>query len=333
MITKEDFERICEGFSRWCENDAAKYKIALCYLHRPDQCEGLRARFLGSDIVEQIYREQSPDGNWGPLRDKDYSSKAAFPTTFVAIERCLYIGLIKDDRDVLAMGLNYLEGYLRGEPPAPLYDKNERAIPWQMCDIGYWVERISPNHPLCDRLFGEWTYIAARAFEDGEYSYERDMRVQHDVLGTREKRLVPLPVKLLLARRADLPDGLEDGMLHHFGKKAFANGHFWDKNLLSFPKQFTDRHTRRWFHTIKYINEFHNADEYLKPAIDWLLDSRNSKGHWDYGPQVNDPWGYFGNFSLNRRTPHNREVDCTMEVLDILNMYMERSIIRKKEIR
>jgi len=328
LLTKTEFQKYCAKLFNFCDYPAAKYKIAFHLLDLPyssDQLARLRPEFLQSDIVTQLYHEQSPEGNWGPLFNKNYSEKAVFPTTRVGIERCLYIGLTAPDREILQLALDYLEEYLRGGGSEPLYNRNERAVPWQMCDIACLAERIRPGNPLCDRLFFEWCFIAGQAFEDGEYSHERDMRTQHEQLGTREKRLVPLPVEFLLTRRADLPAGLEESMLHHFGRNAFLNGYFWEKNLLDLPETFQTPHTRRWFHTIKYVNQFQNNACYLDPAIGWLLENRNAEGLWDYGRQVNDPWGYFGNFSLNRQYSHNRIVDCTMEVLSILKTYLDHN--------
>ena len=45
----------------------------------------------------------------------------------------------------------------------------------------------------------------------------------------------------------------------------------------------------------------------------------------DYGPQVKEPWGYFGNFSTNRKYAHNRVADCTMEILSFLAKYLENN--------
>lgn len=36
------------------------------------------------------------------------------------------------------------------------------------------LEAIRPNSPICDETWRQWLFIAGRAYEDGEYSYERD---------------------------------------------------------------------------------------------------------------------------------------------------------------
>ena len=57
----------------------------------------------------------------------------------------------------------------------------------------------------------------------------------------------------------------------------------------------------------------------------WLLENRGEDGAWDYGTQVKDPGGYFGYFSLTRDRVHNRRVDCTMEVLSVLNGCLDKN--------
>ncbi len=234
MLTREYFLSLAKNFYDWCEYPAVKYKILFHLMDIPyedDSLQALRPAFLGSDIVNQLYETQSANGNWGPLRDKDYSSKSIFPTTLVAIERCLYIGLTLEDKDILFLALEYLEEFLTGTSKTKLYNKNERAIPWQMCEIAMHAERIRPNHPLCDKIWNEWYYIAGRAFEDGVYSHERDKKAQQELLATREDRLVPIPIGLLHTRADQLQPSLEQAMLEHYGRHAYEHGYFWDKSL------------------------------------------------------------------------------------------------------
>ena len=82
-----------------------------------------------------------------------------------------------------------------------------------------------------DETWRQWLFIAGRAYEDGDYSYERDKAAQHEVFLTRESRLVPMQSELLLKRREEIAVSLEDAMLRHLGGNARENGYFWDKNV------------------------------------------------------------------------------------------------------
>lgn len=327
-LTKNFFTETAEKLYEWCIYPAAKYKILLHFLDIPyddERLVSLREDFLYSDIVTELYETQSIHGNWGALQSKDYSAKALFPTTMVAIDRCLYIGLTLDDRDILTMALAYLEDYILGKNRDKLYDRNERAIPWQLADIANCIEAIKPYNPLCDAIWEQWHHIASSAFESGEYSYDNDAKIQHELLYTHEKRLVPIPIGLLLRRKNELFPGLEQAMLDHYGKGAYDRGYFWDKNLHSFPDSFQTKQTRRWFNTIEYINRFNNTEKYLGGAIQWIIDRQNSDGFWDWGTQTKDPWGYFRYLSTTRQHTYNRILNCTAEVLSVLKQYIENN--------
>lgn len=187
------------------------------------------------------------------------------------------------------------------------------------------IEAIRPDSAECNDIYDQWLYIASRAYANGEYSHEADKAAQHEVFLTKEDRLVPMQSELVLKRRDRISPELEDAMLRHLGGEANAKGYFWDKTPCDLPDEFQNRVMRRWFHTFNYINQFKGSELFLGNAVQWLQEQRNEDGLWDWGPQVNDPWGYFGYFSCNRHYKHNRVVDCTMEILSFLKQYIEHN--------
>jgi len=330
MLTKDKFQRAVLQLYDFCQNPAAQYKILFHLLDMPyesPELTSLRTDFLKSDIVEELYQTQDYSGGWGKLRDKNYAAKDKFPCSLTAINRCLYIGLELEDRDILQFAYEYLEAFLKGTNKEKLYDRNEREIPWQKATICGAIERIKPHNRLCDRIYNEWVYIVSCAYTSGEYSYERERDAQHEVFDTREKRLVPMEAcfDLILARREGLSPELEECLLRDHGERAYHQGYFWDKTPKDLPENFMDKQTRRWFHTFNYINQFRDSEIYLADAACWLMENQNADGLWDWGGQTNDPWGYFGYFSTTRKFKHNRVVDCSMEVLIFLKKYLENN--------
>lgn len=328
MISKKEFQDHAEALLRFCSYPAVHYKVLFHLLDTPYQdgaLSALRGEYLKSDIVEELYQTQDMNGGWGKLRSKDYSVKARIPTSGVGIERCLYIGLTMEDRDILFMACEYLQDLLLGRSSEGVFEKNERALPWQKAIVCNLLEAITADNPLCDETYRQWRYIAGRAYEGGEYSYEKDRAAQHEVFLTRESRLVPMQSELLLKRRREIPPALEDAMLRHLGRRASENGYFWDKTPHKLPDSFVYKQTRRWFETFYYINQFRGSRIYLEDAVEWILENAREDGLWDWGPQVKDPWGYFRYFSCSRHYSHNRVVDCTVEVLDFLKKYMENN--------
>ena len=294
MITYEDISRNAKALLEFCEYPAVQYKVKFSILDVPyedSELSLLRKAFLKSDIVEEMYQTQDSYGGWGHFQSKDYSVKAKIPTSSVGIERCLYIGLTVEDRDILFMAQEYLKELLLGTSHEKIFEKNERAVPWHRARVCNLLEAITPNSPICDETWRQWLFIAGRAYEDGDYSYERDKAAQHEVFLTRESRLVPMQSELLLKRREEISVSLEDAMLRHLGRHACENGYFWDKTPDRLPEKFRYDKTRRWFKTFNYINQFKGSALYLKNAVDWLMENAGEDGLWDWGTQIKDPRG------------------------------------------
>ena len=322
---------VAERLYAYSELPAVRYNILSRLMDVPyDDAElcALRAAFLESDIVEELYQAQDTQGGWGKLQSKGYAAKDTFPTSAVAIQRCLYIGLTPEDRDILCCAQEYLEDFLKGTSREKFRPTNERVIPWMTAEVCRLLEAIQAYNVLCDRTYDEWLYIAARSYEGGEYDYERERAAQHEVFWTREDRLVPMQTEFLLKRRERVSPSLEEAMLRHHGQRTYTHGHMWsDCPPVKLPEQFVYKYTRRWFHAFNYINQFRGSALYLAEAVAWLLDNRNADGLWDWGTQVKDPWGYFGYFAVGRQTVQSRVVDCTMEVLKFLKTYADQNNI------
>ncbi len=328
MLTRSDLHTFAERLYEVCPYPAVKYKIVTSILDLPPEDERVRElypQFLKSDIVEEMFETQDKFGGWGRLNSKDYSAKDKIPTSATGIERCLYIGLQYDDRDILFNACAYLEDFLTGHSRENFVTTNERGIPWGRATVCTLLESIRPYNELCDSTYQQWMYIAGRAYETGEYSYEREKNAQHDVFLTREDRLVPMQFGLLLCRRDEVPPEMENAMLRHHGEHAYYHGHFWDNCPAKLPETFVYDKTRRWFKAFNYINSFRGSSLYLAESVDWLLSNVNADGLWDWGTQTKDPWGYFGYFSTTRNYKLNRKVDCTMEILTFLKTYIDRN--------
>ena len=201
MLTKDYLREAALRLYDYCQYPAVRYKILFHLFdttYDNQDLINLRPAFLKSDIVEELAQHQDYSGGWGLLRDKDYSAKDKFPCSMTAINRCLYIGLTIEDRDILLLAYEYLEEFLKSTSRERIYNKNERAVPWITAEICEKIEEIKPYNELCDRTYHEWLYIVTRAYADGEYSYERERSAQHEIFFTREDRLVPMQFGLPL---------------------------------------------------------------------------------------------------------------------------------------
>ena len=333
MLTRELFNSYAENYLSFNKYPAVRYKALLHLLDIPrddERLTTLRPEFMQSDIVRELYEEQDRNGNWEPLLSKDYKVKSKFPTNTVAINRCLYIGLTKDDGDMLFMALDNLEDMLRDRYIDPRYSKNERAPVYFEYAVATLAEAIDPHNALADDPYEKWLYIANEAFAAGEYSYEAEARAQREIYGIKRERLCPVPVNLLLSRKDRLSAELEDRMLHHYGRHVYNNGHIWfypNPNPQNLPESFENDKTRRLFMSTSYLNMFRNNACYMDEVVEWILRHRNADGLWDYGNQTKDPWGYFEYLSVTRNYKYNRIINCTMEVLITLKKYLDSNFI------
>ena len=126
---------------------------------------------MASDSVRQLHMEQKSNGIWGQLYSKDYALKEVFPAFAVGVSRCLYLGLTKDDGDMLLLALDFIEDVLEGREGMKIHGRNERAPAETHLFYAGLAEAIQPYNPLCDTLWQQWLYVAARAYETGEYIY------------------------------------------------------------------------------------------------------------------------------------------------------------------
>ncbi|MDF2859483.1 MAG: hypothetical protein K0Q87_5334 [Neobacillus sp.] len=151
MLTREDFNKATQRLYEFCQYNhlpqtaAVRYKTLFHLMDRSyynGDLTALRPEFLASDIVEELYQEQDRYGGWGKLQSKDYSSKEKFPTSMTAINRCLYIGLTIEDRDILLWAYEYLEDFFKGTAREKFRNSNERVIPWNTATICNIIEAI-----------------------------------------------------------------------------------------------------------------------------------------------------------------------------------------------
>ena len=128
MSLAEELRRHAMILYDFCPYPAVRYKILYRILDVPyddPTLTALRPAFLASDIVEEMASLQNRDGGWGPLWSKDYSVKSKIPTSMTGIDRCQYIGLTLEDRDILFMAKEYLDNHPELPPLVTVNSWNE----------------------------------------------------------------------------------------------------------------------------------------------------------------------------------------------------------------
>jgi hypothetical protein len=285
----------------------------------------LKEEVLKSPLVLELEEEQQYDGGWGRLHSIDYSVKKKFPTTFMAVERALYIGLDRSD-NILFNAFEHIREVFQGK--AQVSDRGEVNERWPALNqfrIATVLESIEPYSELADQVWHTWLYIVQRVFRDGDCNDEYNRKAQREVFGITGKRLVPLPFGFLLLRRGNIPDNLQQMMLDYCWERHLTNGYFWSEaKLHQLPESFCHNKTRRWLNSLEYFTRFKGNSRYLQGPVKWMMSGRNEEGMWDFGPQIKDPFGYYRYLSAEGwKKRSNRMMDCTVEILVILKKYLD----------
>lgn len=285
----------------------------------------LKEEVLKNPLVHELEEEQQYDGSWGRLHSIDYSVKKKFPTTFIAVERALYIGLDKSDNILFNAFEHIREVFLNKARVPDRGEVNERWPALNQFRMATVLESIEPYNELVEQVWHTWFYIVQRVFREGAYNDEYDRKAQREVFGITGGRLVPLPFVFLLLRRDDIPDRLQQLMLDYCWERHLKNGYFWpEAKLHQLPESFCHNKTRRWFSSLEFFTAFSGNSRYLQGPVEWIMNGRSEDGLWDFGPQIKDPFGYYRYLSTGGwKKRSNRILDCTVEILVILKKYLD----------
>lgn len=308
-------------------NSVIRYKLLKDIVGLPQgnlELKEVKEEVLKNPLVLELEQEQQYDGSWGRFNAIDYSVKKRFPTTCIAVERALYIGLDKTDNILFNAFEHIREVFLSKAKVPDRAEVNERWPALNQSRIAYVLECIEPYTEYTDQVWHTWMYIVQRVFSDGIYNDEYDRKVQREVFGITGKRLIPLPFEFLLLRRDDITEKLQKLMLDYCWKRHLKNGYFWpEAKLHQLPESFCHNKTRRWLKTLEFFTAFKGNSRYLQGPIDWVMSGRNENGMWDFGPQIKDPFGYYRYFSTEGwKIRQNRITDCTIEILAIIKKYI-----------
>ena len=329
-----DMESICHTVMNCAQqllsrdiNPVVRYKLlkdVVGYSADKQEMKELKEEVLKSPLVAELEEEQLYDGSWGRLHSLDYSVKKKFPTTFIAVDRALYIGLDKSDI-ILFNAFEHVREVFQHKARVPdRGEVNERWPALIQYRIATVLEKIEPYNEYADPVWHTWLYIVQRVFREGAYNYEHDRKAQREVFGITGERLVPLPVAFLLLRRKDVPNSLQQLMLDYCWENHLENGYFWPEAKLHQLPAFSNNKTRRWLNSFEFFTAFSGNSRYLQVPAEWIMNGRCEDGMWDFGPQIKDPYGYYRYLSTEGwRKQYNRVIDCTVEILALLKKYLD----------
>jgi hypothetical protein len=304
-----------------------RFRLLRDVLRRPrgdPQLERARASLDGSPCVQELAREQWPDGGWGAFHSRSTRLKQKIPSTEVGVERALALGL-DASHPILQRAAAYIAGIMSGEIEFPdYYEKNDRWPTGMRLFLASTLSLIQPAHPLLDVDRALWLEIAGRTFRSGVYDEGDEARAHADLTGATVKDSY-----LVLNGRYQLNVlGSVPGLLARDLEMALL-GWLWARpdgigylavRLDRIPPPRRPGPFDRWLASLEMLARlFPTWTEFAAEAVDWLWQQSSEAGCWDFGPRPDSLSDL--PLSSSWRSRQNRLFDWTTRVLTLLRRY------------
>jgi len=281
------------------------------------QLVALKSKLPGTGWVEELAREQHPDGSWGRFHSRDSKIRSRFPSSEEAIRRAIALGLEKDDH-ILKQAIRYMLGVLVGR--SNWSDRVEKSEGWptrvEAISAGT-LAQVDPCHPAVDRASEYWTEIAQRTFKGGRYDQTREIQAHRETRGVRMIYLGSRYVLTLLGSRSSLLSGELDRQIVGWIWNSPEGIGYLGADLKK-PVLF---HINQWLDSLEILSAFQCWRGFAEPAMDWLWSIRQEDNLWDFGARLSKT-SYFP-LSDDWRKVRTRMMDHSTRVLALLRKFVE----------
>lgn len=254
----------------------------------PEDADLTRARadLAGSYWVRLLAKEQRDDGGWGRFHSMDTRLRQRHPTTEVAVQRALALGL-DGAHPVLARASRYLRAILRNEMPFPdPPEKNDRWATGTELFAAGTLAMIEPDATALAPIRARWAQIVQGAFEAGSHDLATERDVQRRLHGiASELRYLALfnryQVTLLASEPTVLAAETLDVALDWLWRRPHGIGYLGTP-LSGAPG--AKRGLDRWLHSHWLLSAFGAPWRVrAREMVAWLLAARGDDGLWDLG--------------------------------------------------
>ena len=268
------------------------YRLLHNVLKKSPDCPEIqqaRRNLKHSQRIQELEKEQQPDGGWGAFHSRSTLLKQKIPSTEVGVERALSLGL-DASHPILQKASAYILGILKGNIPFPDYqEKNDRWQTGMKLFLGSTLSLIHRNHPALKNSRELWHEIAIKTFHSGKYSEQDEINAHAELTGATVKDSY-----LVLNNRYQLNIlGSKPGMLSEELEIALLRW-LWDRRdgigylgipLNRLPPMKTGPFDR-WLTSLEMLARlFPNWIRFAQPSIEWIWKQRDEKGFWDFGPR------------------------------------------------
>ncbi len=316
-------ERALELFST---SDAPVVKMKLLNEFGSQLCsvqewDNVYAEAEESGHIKTLRDEQESSGGYGRFHSMDSSLDRKLPTMEAAAERMAQIGL-RRNHSVHLGAKTYCERLLQDSDLWPEgTEPNDRWETGQEMFVASTLSWLDPENPLLDAAIEKWIEIAQRTFAGGLYDQDKEVDAHCEVTGatTMRNRYLTInnryAVRLLGCRPRLLSDGIEKAYVKWLYSNPTGIGYLNAKVDVS-CRHIAPRRLFRWIFSHILLSSFESYKAHAERTVEDLLQVRNGKGMWDFGPKASD---YRLHLSETWRGKKNRETDHTVWVISLVN--------------
>jgi hypothetical protein len=268
--------------------------------------------------VQELANEQHGDGSWGRFHSMDTSNRHRFPTSEIAIQRGLALGL-DQKHPIMQAAIGYMTAILEGK--AAWSDRVEKSEGWPIsveAITAGTLALVDAENPAIDQAWNYWIEIAGRSFRSGIYSTTAEWKAHKELRGVGIHYLLSRYVlQLLGAQGREIPGNLEKQLV----------GWIWnDPNGIGYlgadlrqPSHFNIFY---WVESMEILSRFPSWHLIAEPAMGWLWEQCASSGLWDFRTNISKT-GYFP-LSDGWRRRGSRSIDHSTRILALFQRYVEK---------
>ena len=241
--------------------------------------------------VKILQGEQMSNGGWGRFHSRDTRAKQKIPTTEIAIDRGIALGLDAQN-PIFQKTIPYLVKLLENKIPYPGYDeKNDRWSIGKPLFYGSTLSLLVPMHPLIKPIRTLWREVLHYTFKSGNYNEQDEIQYHKKNTGATIKNFYLVlnnrySLRLIGSGMEPLPLNLELAYLKWILQYQEGIGYL-ECPMTPIPSPSNIRLFEHWLCSLELLGRtFPNWVKIYHPALQWIWNQQISPGLWDFGPKA-----------------------------------------------
>jgi len=293
--------------------DIVRHKIMSEFYSKND----FREKAERSKWVNEVNKEQKPNGSWGRFHSQDSNVKQKYSTTENAILRLKYLAMGRGN-NIIDKACNYMEELLSDLSLWPdAWEKNKwfkLAVP---LFIASKLTMFGSNHPNFIKVCEIWVKILRSSFASNNYNGKDTDLIAQEYIGVQiegsyiglnsinnillfsyNTNLIPVEIQMKYIK-----------WLHYNPNNICYTSISLNNNL----NELSGNKLYDYLRIMTLLSKFKGYADEFSHEIKWLENQCGNDGYWDFGNKINNNL----KLSDNWRLEMNRKMDHTIFVLSV----------------